>query len=96
MISEQRKQEIIAAFQRSFKRDNSEEIAAIPLAELRAADEMLGNRDVGAGFRLRLQNRIKVLEDASAEKKSSHLRALDYIMGIATGLLIAWASKFFT
>lgn len=42
-ISDQRKQEIVRAFQVSFKRDNSAEINEIPLKELREADEMIGN-----------------------------------------------------
>ena len=94
MISEQRKQEIVAAFQRSFKKDNSQEIAEFSLTELRTADEMLGARDLNEGFRIRLRNRIRELEGDGETKRASYLRALDYVMGIATGLLIAWLSKF--
>ena len=61
-ISDQRKMEIMAAFQRSVKRDSREEIEAIGLDEVRQADEMLGNRDVDTGWRRAMQNRIKVLE----------------------------------
>ena len=58
-ISDQRKQEIVAAFQRSLKRDNGEEIEAIGLVEVKQADEMLGNRDTDAGFRLAMRNATK-------------------------------------
>ncbi len=50
--------EIVSAFQRSLRSDNSEEIAAIPLSELKSANALLGNRDVGAGFRIALDDRI--------------------------------------
>ena len=96
-ISDQRKQEVIAAFQRSFKCDNHDEIESISLIELRQADEMLGNRDINAGFRLAMQNRIKELE--SQENKTeqrqheSKIRAWNLVKGILIGLVIAGLAK---
>ncbi|WP_077730027.1 hypothetical protein [Methylocaldum sp. 14B] len=96
-ISDQRKQEIIAAFQRSFKRDNRDEIASIKLAELRQADEMLGDRDLSAGFRLAMRNRIRELEEAEAKNEQrtyeSRIRAWNLVTGILIGLVIAGLAK---
>ncbi len=93
MISEQRKSEIVAAFQQSFKRDNSEEIESIGLSELRDADAMLGDRDLDAGFRIAMRNRISDLELVGQRKHESRIRTSNYVMGIITGLLIAGAAK---
>ena len=96
-ITDQRKQEIVAAFQRSFKRDNNEEIVAIDLVELKQADEMLGNRDLNAGFRIALQNRIKELESFENRKEQrryeSKIRAWNLATGILIGLVIAGLAK---
>jgi len=45
-ISEQRKAEVVAIFQASFKRDNKSDIEALALSELRDTDEMLADHDV--------------------------------------------------
>ena len=91
-IPEERKWEIVAAFQRSFKRDNSDEIAAITLAELKRADEMLGSRDADAGFRAAMRNRISELErsESTTEQRSyeSKIRAWNLVTGIVIGLVI--------
>lgn len=96
-ISDQRKQEIVAEFQRTFKRDNKEEIDAIDLVDLKQADEMLGNRDINAGFRLAMQNRIKVLEDSETKKEQrqheSKIRAWNLATGTIIGLIIAGLAK---
>lgn len=96
-ISEHRKQEIVAAFQRSFKRDNSEEIEPFSLQDLRQVDEMLGDRDINSGFRLALRNRIKDLETAGqrSEQRSheSKVRAWTFVVGIVTGLVISGLAK---
>ncbi len=96
-ISNQRKQEIVAAFQRSFKRDNKEEIEAIELEELKQADEIIGSRDLNAGFRLAMQNRIRNLENTIAKKEQrqyeSKIRAWNLVTGILIGLVIAGLAK---
>ena len=96
-ISDQRKQEIVAAFQRSLKRDNGEEIEAIGLVEVKQADEMLGNRDTDAGFRLAMRNRIKELENAESKQEQreheSKIRAWNLVTGILIGLVIAGIAK---
>ena len=96
-ISEQRKQEIIAAFQRSFKRDNRDEIESITLIELRQADEMLGKSDISSGFRLSMQNKVRELESSESKKEQrqheSKIRAWNLVTGILIGLVIAGIAK---
>ncbi len=88
MITEQRRQEISAAFQRSLKQDNKEETEQFTLSELRDADAMLGDRDINAGYRIALRHRISYLETQEINKASSRLRAMSYVMVIVTGLLV--------
>ena len=88
MITEQRRQEISAAFQRSLKQDNKEETGQFTLSELRDADAMLGERDLNAGYRIALRHRISYLETQEINKAASRLRAMSYVMVIVTGLLV--------
>jgi hypothetical protein len=97
MISDQRRREIVAAFQASFKRDNSVDLDSITLEELIAADEMLGPRDLNEGFRLRMRNRIATLQEQQAAKQESKSKWLDrglgVIVGIALTLLGVWLAN---
>jgi hypothetical protein len=88
MISEDRKQEILRTFQVSFKRDNSEEVEAIALSELRDADAMIGHTDLNSGFRIAMRNRIAALEQKEARGYGSKIRAWNLITGILIGLVI--------
>ena len=87
----------MAVFQASFKRDNSEDINAIPLVELIAADEMLGPYDLNSGFRIRLRNRIQELQANAARSESnralliSHL--ISFVGGIVTALIGVWVTN---
>ena len=87
-ISEERKREIIAAFQRSFKTDNHDEIVSIPLSELKQADEMHGPNDADASFRIAIRNRIIGLETTEQRKYDSKIRAWNLVTGIIIGLVI--------
>ena len=87
MISEQRKSEIVAAFQRSFKRDNAEEIELISLAELREADAMLADRDLNAGFRIAIRNRIADLQQEEERQHESQIRKKQMAIGFILGLV---------
>ncbi len=89
MISDQRRREIAAAFGRSLKQDNTEEIEQFGISELRDADAMLGDRDLNAGYRIALRNRISHLETEENRRAASEYRALNYLMGVATVLLVA-------
>lgn len=88
VISDQRKQEIIVAFQATFKRDNSAEIEGFPLSEIRDADAMLGDRDLNAGYRIAMRNRIAELERDESRSHESKIRAWNLITGILIGLVI--------
>lgn len=96
-ITDLRRQEITAAFQRSLSRENDDEIESISLVELLQVDEMLGNRDVNAGFRLAIRNRIKDLETKESTIEQRHyeskIRALNLVSGIVIGLVIAGVAK---
>ena len=93
MISEDKKQEILAAFQANFKRDNSAQIESYSLSELRDADAMLGNRDLNTGFRIALRNRIADLEKGEDRQHDSKVRAWTLVTGIIIGLVIAGLAK---
>jgi hypothetical protein len=96
MIPVQRKDEIVRAFQVSFKRDNTEGIAAFTLGELRDTDAMLANRDLNAGFRTALRNRIKAIEDQQAQTKESYIRAMGYIVSFCIGVLATLVAVWLT
>ncbi len=93
MISEDKKREILAAFQATFKRDNSEQVESYSLSELRDADAMLGNQDLNAGFRIALHNRIADLEKGEDRRHESKVRAWNLVTGIIIGLVIAGLAK---
>lgn len=94
MISEQRKQEIVAAFQRSFKRDNSGELASITLEELRDTDAMHGDRDINAGFRLRLRQRIRDLEDERRKRQVLRTSVINYFVAFLSGVAVTVVSHY--
>lgn len=90
--------ELMSAFQRYIKTGNHAEIEAFSLAELRLADTRLGNRDVGADFRLAIQRRITDLEANSEKTYQSKVRTIGYIVAFAIGvlstLLVQWITKY--
>jgi len=89
MISEDKKREKVAAFGANFKRDNSEQVESYSLSELRDADAMLADRDLNAGFRIALRNRIGDLEKGDDRKHESKVRAWNLVTGIVIGLVVA-------
>ena len=94
MISEDKKREIVAAFGADLKRDNSAQIKSYSLSELRDTDAMLADRDLNAGFRIALQNRIGDLEKGDDRKHESKVRALNLVTGIIIGLVVAGLASF--
>lgn len=93
MISEDKKYEILAAFVASLKRDNSAQIESYSLSELRDADAMLGDRDVNAGYRRALQNRIADMEKVDDRKHESKVSARTLVIGAIITLVIAGLGK---
>ena len=81
--------EIVAAFQRYLANNATSEIGAYSLQELRSADEQLGEKDVSAGYRIAIQNKIKDLELKEKRKYECKLRALNLLAGILIGFVIA-------
>ena len=88
-----RANEIISAFQRYLASNDRSEINNIPVSELRMTDEQLGQRDVGAGFRIAILNRIRELDETERRKHESKIRAWNLVVGIAVGLLVAGLAK---
>jgi hypothetical protein len=88
-----RANEIVATFQRYQACNDRSEIDAISLSELRMTDEQLGQRDVGAGFRIAILNRIRDLDEEARRKHESKIRAWNLVVGIAVGLLVAGLAK---
>ena len=77
MISKQRKQDIISAFQRSLKRDNSAEIEKFTLEELQDADTMLGPRDLNSPYRIAIKNRIAELAATAVSQSKSSTTSME-------------------
>ena len=82
-------QEVVAAFQRYLANNDISEIDEFTLEVLRNADEQLGQKDVGASFRIAIQNRIKELELKEAREYDSKIRAWNLITGVLIGVIVA-------
>lgn len=87
--------EIVSAFQRYQTSNDRSEINAISVSELRMTDEQFGQRDVGAGFRIEILNRIRELDEEERRKHESKIRAWNLVGGIVVGLLVAGLAKLF-
>jgi hypothetical protein len=98
-ISDQRKQEIVATFQQTFKHnaEAEEKVRTFSISELRQTDEMLGNRDIESGFRIAIRNRIIELDDdkniVEQRKHESKIRIWNLITGIIIGLVVSGVAK---
>lgn len=90
-----RANEIVSAFQRYQVSNDRDEINAISISELRMTDEQLGQRDVGAGFRIAILNRIRELDEDDRRKHESKIRVWNLVVGIVAGLLVAGLAKLF-
>lgn len=95
-ITENEKNEIIRTVQQTFKSKPEADAIfdAYTLYQLRQVDEMIGNRDVDAGYRIRIKNRIKELEEMlqrslnSAEKQQDKQEQRSYDKGVRIWALI--------
>ena len=96
-ISNQRKDEICSAFQRSIKHGSSEETESISLEELQQADVKLRKRDIKASYRRAMKKRIEKLETEKSLKEQrehdSKIRVRKWAMSILIGLVIAGVAK---
>lgn len=85
----QKAQEITSAFQRYVNGNHINEISSFTISDIRLAISYLGQRDVNAGFRLAMQDRIKDLELIDQRRHESKLRAWNLVVGIIGGILIS-------
>ncbi|WP_303909451.1 hypothetical protein [Thiohalomonas denitrificans] len=88
-----RAKEIVAAFKHYLANDDESEIAKYSPAEMRSADEQLGQRDQGAGFRIAMQNRIRKSEAQASERKASYVRVIGHIVTFVVGVLATLAAQ---
>lgn len=84
-----RANEIVAAFQRYLSTNDTNEIDNFSLKELRSVDEQLGQRDVGAGFRIAIKNKISDFELQDSRIHESKIRAWNLVTGVLIGLVVA-------
>ena len=99
-ISHSDMMEIVSSFQRLFKDkpDAEKQVESYCLADLKQADEMLGDRDTKAGFRIAMRNRIATLEkdELKVEQEAALIEQRSYesnirIWNLVTGLVIGVA-----
>jgi len=96
MNPNKRANETMAAFQRYLSTNDRSEIEVLSLEVLRSADEQYGQRDLNAGFRIALLNRIKEIEEDSQRQHQSKIRALGYVVTFALGVLVTLAVSYLT
>jgi len=91
VITPERKKEIISIFQRSLKGvDNSVEMQAIGLEEMRDVDAILGSSDSDAGYRIRIRQRIADLELLEQRNHDSKIRAWYIFVTLVVGIVIGY------
>ena len=98
-ISEQEKNQIVNTFQRIFKNNPEAEntMQSYTLEQLRQVDEMLGNRDIDAGFRIAIRNQIKRLEEKGQRLFDGRVRAMyvgvGHISAVLSGLIVYFLTQ---
>ncbi|MEO0364968.1 MAG: hypothetical protein AAF265_05680 [Pseudomonadota bacterium] len=85
--------QVIAAFQRYLSGKSRDDIESFSLEDLRRTDEILGDRDTNAGFRIALRNRIKEMESNEERKYESKTRVFDFVLGIAVGVIVSYITR---
>jgi hypothetical protein len=84
-----RANEIVAAFQRYLASNNTSEIDAFSLQELRSTDEQLGEKDISAAYRFAIRNKISDLKLKQTNKNECKIRAFNLLIGILIGFVIS-------
>lgn len=88
---------IMAAFQRYLTSDDRTEINIFSLTELRSANEQYGHRDLNAGFRIALLNRIKELEEKREDRRALSIRSTGYglafVIAVCSGLVVFYLTR---
>jgi len=91
----------MSAFQRYMSTNDSAEIDEFSLSELRSANQQYGQRDLNAGFRIALLDRIKEIEEENANKRAGKIRAGGIIVAfvvaisatVVSAILLGWIHK---
>ena len=89
-------QEITSAFQHFVNTYDINEISSLSIDEIRSAINYLGQRDVNAGFRLAMQDRIKELELKQQKRHEGKIRAWNTIAVLVCGVLIGFIVSKYT
>jgi len=97
-ITEQEKNEIVATFQQTFKykKEAEEKVKTYSLEQLREVDEMLGNRDIEASFRIAIRNQIKRIEENNQRLFDSKVRGMYIIVSLVSAILSGLAVIYLT
>lgn len=88
--------EVVAAFQRFVKTQTPEEIDKYTLADLQQVDAALGNRDLNAGFRIAMRQRIADMQTSGERKYQSWVRIVGYAVAFAVGVLVTLVAQWLT
>jgi len=89
MNQNDRANEIVSAFQRYIASNDTSEIDAFKLQDLRSADEQLGEKDISEAYRFAIRNKISELKLKETSKNECKIRAMNLIAGILIGFVIA-------
>jgi len=85
----------IVIFERYANTRDDSEIKNISLLELRVFDGKLGPIDLNSSYRTALRHRIRALEQSEQWKHESHVRALNYVIGLLSGIIITVIAALF-
>jgi len=88
--------EVVAAFQRFVKTQTLGEIDKYNLADLQQVDAALGNRDLNAGFRIAMRQRIADMQMSGERKHQSWVRIVGYAVAFAVGVLATLTAQWLT
>lgn len=88
--------EVVAAFQRFVKTQTPGEIDKYTLADLRRVDAALGDRDLNAGFRITIRQRIADMQTSDERRYQSWVRIVGYVVAFAVGVLVTFIAQWLT
>jgi len=89
MNSNDKANKIVAVFQQHFTNNDASEIDIFSLQELCSVDEQLGEKDISAGYRIAIKNKISDLKLKETKKDECKIRAFNLLIGIIIGFVIS-------
>lgn len=87
---------VVTEFQRFAKGSKSCEVTKYSLARLQQVDAALGNRDLDAGYRIAIRQRIADIQAYDERKRQSLVRAGGYLVTLAISVLVVLVTSWFT